>query len=144
MTQTQAQISTFNWSLPLPPLIAFRNAKTSRDHLVRSKLKTTCEKPRVTICGRKKCEIYHILHQGDTFESSNTGKQYKIKFSFNCISRNVVYVLARKISEKQLVGSILTKFRSRFNQCKSNINIYEKGKRAWYYDSDYCLTIYVL
>ena len=61
--------------LSLPPLIAFRNAKTSRDHLVRSKLKTTCEKPRVTICGRKKYEICHILHQGDTFESSNTGKQ---------------------------------------------------------------------
>ena len=61
--------------LPSPPRLAFRNAKTLKDHLVRSKLKITYEKPGVTICGRKNCEICHILHQGDIFESSNTGKQ---------------------------------------------------------------------
>ena len=87
--------------LPSPPRLAFRNANTWKDHLVRSKLKTTFEKPRVTICGRKNCEICHILHQEDTFESSNTGKQYKINFLFNCISRNVVYLLTCKICEKQ-------------------------------------------
>ena len=53
--------------LPSPPELAFRNGKTLKDHLVRSKLKTTYEKPGVTICGRKNCEICHILHQGDTF-----------------------------------------------------------------------------
>ena len=49
--------------------LAFRNAKTLKDHLVRSKLRTTYEKPGVTICGKKNCEICHILHQGETFES---------------------------------------------------------------------------
>ena len=39
--------------LPSPPRLAFCNAKTLKDHLVRSKLKTTYEKPGVTICGRK-------------------------------------------------------------------------------------------
>ena len=53
--------------LPSPPRLVFRNVKTLKDHLVRSKLKTTYEKPGVTICGRKNCEICHILHQGDTF-----------------------------------------------------------------------------
>ena len=52
--------------LPSPPRLAFRNAKTLKDHVVRSKLKITYEKPGVTICGRKNCEICHILHQGDT------------------------------------------------------------------------------
>ena len=144
-----------------------------------------------------------IFYQGDTFECSNTGKQYKINFSFNCNSRNVVYLLTCKICEKQYVGSTVTKFRSRFNQYKSNINLYGKGQRGfikepliehfffqinimvhikiwkcrllitatqitqnvekisgfiiwilfiheglirenWYYDSDYCLMIYVL
>ena len=61
--------------LPSPPRLAFRNAKNFKDHLIRSKLKTTYEKPGVTVCGRKNCEICHILHQGDTFESSNIGKQ---------------------------------------------------------------------
>ena len=71
--------------LPSPPRLVFRNAKTLKDHLVRSKRKTTYEKPGVTICGRKNCEICHILHQGDTFESSNTGKQYKITFRLTVI-----------------------------------------------------------
>ena len=81
--------------------------------------------------GRKNCEICHILHQGDTFESSSTGKQYKINFSFNCNSRNVVYLLTCKICEKQYVGSTVTKFRSRFNQYKSNINLYGKGQSGF-------------
>ena len=47
--------------LPSPPQLAFRNAKTSKDHFVGSKLKTTYEKPGVTICGKRICEICHIL-----------------------------------------------------------------------------------
>ena len=54
------------------------NAKTLKDHLVRPKLKATYEKPGVTICGRKNYEICQKLHQGDTFESFNTGKQDNI------------------------------------------------------------------
>ena len=117
--------------LPSPPRLDFRNAKTLKDHLARSKLKTTYQKPGVTICGRKNCAICHILHQGDTFESSNTGKQYKINFSFNCNSRNVIYLLTCKICEKQYVGSTVTTFRSRFNQYKSNTNLYGKGQRGF-------------
>ena len=117
--------------LPSPPQLAFRNAKTLKDHLVRSKLKTTYEKPGVTIWGRKSCEICHILHQGDTFKSLNTGTQYNINFSFNCNSRNVVYLLTCKICEKRYVGCTITKFRSRFNQYKSNINLYGKGQRGF-------------
>ena len=117
--------------LPSPPRLDSRNAKTLKDHLARSKLKTTYQKPGATICGRKNCTICHILHQGDTFESSNTGKQYKINFSFNCNSRNVVYLLTCKICEKQYVGSTVTKFRSRFNQYKSNMNLCGKGQRGF-------------
>ena len=90
--------------LPSLPRFAFRNAKTLKVHLVSSKLKTTNEKPGVTIHKRKNCEICQILHQGDTFESSNTGKQYKVNFSFNCNSRNVVYLLTCKICENHYVG----------------------------------------
>ena len=72
--------------LPSPLRLVFRNGKTLKDHLVRSKLKTTYEKPGVTICGRENCDICHILHQGDTVESSNTGKQYKITFRLTVIA----------------------------------------------------------
>ena len=106
---------------PSPPRLAFCNAKTLKDHPIRSKLKTTYEKPGVTICGRKNCEIWHILHEEDIFESSKTGKQYKINFSFNCNSRNVVYLLTCQTCEKQYDSSTVTKFKSRFNQYKSNV-----------------------
>ena len=52
-------------------------------------------------------------------------------FSFNCNGRNVVYLLTCKIWEKQYVGSTVTKFRCRFNQYKSNINLYGKGQRGF-------------
>ena len=79
----------------------------------------------------ERTEIWHILHQGDTSESSNTGKQYKINFSFNCNSINVVYLLTCKTCEKQYVGSTVSKFRSRFNQYKSNINLHGEGQRGF-------------
>ena len=83
--------------LPSPPRLAFRNAKTLRDYLVRAQLKTAH-----TIYGRKICKIYHTLYQIDKFESSNTCKQSNINISFNYNSRNVVYMLTLK---KHYVGS---------------------------------------
>ena len=102
--------------LPLPRL-APRNAKTLKDHLFSSKLKTSYDKHEVTICGRKNCEIYcHTLHQGDVFESPITRKPYKVNFSFNSNSRNVVFLLTCKNSEKHYFGSTIAKFKSSFNQ----------------------------
>ena len=95
-------------------------------------MKTNYEKPTVTICGRKNCEICYILHQGDTFESLNIGQQCKIiNFSFNCNSGNVVYLLRYKTCENKYVHSTVSKFRSRFNQYKSSINLYGKGERGF-------------
>lgn len=83
--------------LPSAPRLAFCNAKTLRDYLVRAQLKTAH-----TIYWRKICKIYHTLRQVDKFESSNTCKQFNINISFNYNSRNVVYMLTLK---KQYVGS---------------------------------------
>ena len=66
--------------LPSSPWLAFHNAKTLKDHLVRSKLNTTYEKHGVTICRGKNFEICHIFHERDTIESLNTGKKYKINY----------------------------------------------------------------
>ena len=71
------------------------------------------------------------MHQRDTSESWDTGKQYKMNLSFNCNSRNVVYLLKCKICEKRYVVSTVTKFRSRFNQYKSNKNLSGKGQRGF-------------
>ena len=61
-----------------PPRVAFRNPKTLRDCLVRSKLKVDKEEPGVYKCGHSNCEICNVLKLGDEFQSTSTGKKYKI------------------------------------------------------------------
>ena len=46
-------------------------------------------------------------------------------------SRNVVSLLTCKIYENQYVGSTVTKFSSRLNQCRSNIKLYGKVQRGF-------------
>ena len=117
--------------LTSPPRVAFRNAKTLKDRLVRSKLKTKPNKePGVFACGRSNCEICDVLLLGKEFKSSVTKKEYKINFNFNCNSENVIYLLTCKVCNIQYVGTTITRFRDRFNQYKSNINLYSQGRRG--------------
>ena len=117
--------------LPKPPRVAFRNPKTLKDKLVRSKLKipTECNIKGFSKCNKKNCEICDIVVAGDEFRSSYNGKTFKINFPFDCNSQNVIYLLTCKHCLKQYVGSTITKFRQRFNQYKSNFNIYQQGRR---------------
>ena len=52
----------------------------------------------------------------DTFTSHITDKEYKINFSFNCDSSNVVYLMECKVCGVQYVGSTCTPFRLRFKR----------------------------
>ena len=117
--------------LTSPPRVAFRNAKTLKDRLVRSKLKSCNEIESGTFkCGSKRCEVCNVLTLGDEFESHVTKKKYKINFNFNCNSINVIYLLSCKVCGLQYVGTTTTRFRERFNQYKSNINLYRQGRRG--------------
>ena len=55
------------------------------------------------------------LTVSDSFHSHATNKEYKINFSFNCDSSNVVYLLDCVVCGFQYVGSTSTLFRLRFN-----------------------------
>ena len=119
-------------ALPSPPRVAFRNAKTIRDKLVRSKSKEFIYKGAgINICGHSNCDICKILESEDQFETTVTKKKYRIDFPFDCNSSCVVYLLTCKTCLKQYVGSTLTMFRLRFNQCKSNIKLYEERRRGF-------------
>ena len=119
-------------ALPSPPRVAFRNAKTIRDKLVRSKLKEFIYKDTgINICGHSDCDICKILESGDQFESTGAKKKYRIDFRFDCNSCCVVYLLTCKLCRKQYVRSTVTKFRLRFNQCKSNIKLTVQGREKW-------------
>lgn len=81
-----------NAVLPTPPRIAFRNPKTLKDMLVRSKLKTETSLLQLGTmrCNSSCCEICPQLILGDSFTSTLTGKSYKINFPLECSSTNVI------------------------------------------------------
>ena len=118
--------------LPKPPRVAFCNPKFLRDKLVRSKLKSENEKKRGNFprC-RKYCDICNILYPSDKFRSTVKGEENKMNFHFNCNSVCAIYLLTCKVCGKQYTESTVTKFRSRFNQYKSNIKLYGEGRRGF-------------
>ena len=52
-----------------------------------------------------------------------------MNFHFYCNSICVVYLLTCRICEKQYTGSTITKFKERFNEYKSNLELYGERRR---------------
>ena len=119
--------------LPKAPRIAFRNPKTLRHKLVRSKLKSTVDAERGNFpCGRGNYEICNILKSGKLLKSTVAGEIYKKNFHFDCNGLCVVYLITCKVCKNQYTGSTVTKFGARFNQYKSNLKMYGEGKRGFF------------
>ena len=117
--------------LPWPPGgVAFRNPKTFRDKLVRSKIRENDEDERGNFpCGHSNCEACKILEPGKEFKSTVIGEVFKMNFHFDCNIICVVYLLTCRICKKQYTGSAITRFREQFNQHKSNLKLYGEGQR---------------
>ena len=60
------------------------------------------------------------MSDSDSFHSHVTKKEYKINFSFNCDSSNVVYLFDCVTCCFQYVGSTSTPFRLRYNKYKAS------------------------
>ena len=119
--------------LSKPQSVAFRNPKTLRDKLVRSKLKLSDVAERGNFqYGRGNCEIYNILKPGKEFKSTVTGEIYKMNFHFDCNSLCAVYLITCKLCKKQYTGSTITKLRARFNEYKSNLKLYGEDRRGFF------------
>ena len=73
---------------------------------------------------------YFVSYCGSKFKSFVTQKSYKINFRFDCNSSDVSYLISCKICGRQYTGTTVTRFRERFNQCKSNVNLYSEGVRG--------------
>ena len=124
--------SLLNSVLPKPPWVAFHNPKSLWDKLVCSKLNSEDKKEQGNFpCCRKNCDICNILYPSNQFRRAVTREEYKMNFQFNCNSDCVVYLLTCKVCAKQYTGSTINKFRSRFNQYKSNIKLYGEGRRGF-------------
>ncbi len=112
------------------PMVSFRRAKTIKDVLVRSKLKTeefqqgSCNK-----CHRSNCLVDNFLDESNTFTNAKGDRIFNIrKGHLYCNSRFVVYKIRCRTCGLQYVGSTITKFRERFNNYKAQFKKYAKRK----------------
>ena len=113
------------------PRVAFRDTKSLKDCLVRSKLKleSSIATGNLKRCS-KRCKICKILVPGDEYKSFMTKKKYKINFWFvyNCI--DVIYLISCTVCGSQYTGTTVARFRERFNHYKSNVNLYSQRVRG--------------
>ena len=101
--------------------------KKLRDKSVKSKIRQNDEEEKRNFpCGHSNCEICKILEPGKEFKSTVTGEVFKMNFHFDCNNICVVYLLTCRIYKKQYTGS---RFRGQFNQYKSNLKLYDEGRR---------------
>ena len=108
---------------PEPPLIAFRRCKNLKDILVRARLSSEgnggTDKKGCSRCGKSRCQVCHVMSNSEHFHSNVDSRKYRINYSFNCDSSNVVYLLECTVCGVQYVGSTSTPFRLRFNNYKA-------------------------
>ena len=108
---------------PEQPFIAFRRCTNVKDTLVRSKLYNVdngvCDSKGGSPCRKSICQVCKVMCSATTFISQVTNKEYRIDFSFNCDSSNMVYMMECSVCGLQDVGSTCTSFRVSFNNNKS-------------------------
>ena len=82
---------------PEPPLIAFRRCKNLKDILVRARLSNEGnggnDKKGCSRCGKSRCQVCNVMSNSEHFHSNIDSREYRINYSFNCDSSNVVYLL---------------------------------------------------
>ena len=80
---------------PELPLIAFRRCKNLKDILVRARLSNKgnggTDKKGCSRCGKSRCQVCNVMSNSEHFHSNIDSREYRINYSFNCDSSNVVY-----------------------------------------------------
>ena len=108
---------------PEIPLIAFRRCKNLKDILVRARLSSEGnggnDKKGCSHCGKSRCQVCNVMSNSKHFHSNIDSRKYRINYSFNCDSSNVVHLLECTVCGVQYVGSTCTPFRLRFNNYKA-------------------------
>ena len=94
---------------PEPPLIAFRRCKNLKDMLDRARLSNEgnrgTNKKGCSRCGKSRCQVCNVMSNSEHFHSNIDSREYRINYSFNCDSSNVVYLLECTVCGVQYVGS---------------------------------------
>lgn len=101
--------------------------QSSIDHYFRSSNPSTCSRSsivRISGCGSANCKCCRMIATKAGFQSSVTGRYYKNNFgdsSFNCNTKDVVYLITCAHCNVQYVGETKQVVRGRMNQHRSGV-----------------------
>ena len=110
-------------ALPVPPLVVYRRPPNLRSILVRAALKKSSEKYKGNNrCGQPRCKTCAHIKTGVTFRSSTTNKEFRVKATADCRTKNVVYLIECAKCSIQYVGETENALRVRLTGHRSDIS----------------------
>ena len=84
--------------LSTPTKVAFRNDKSLKDKLVRSKFKNRNRRdPGIYKCASNLCQTCNIISLENEFTDRHRSRIYKINFDFDCNSQCGIYLITCKV-----------------------------------------------
>ena len=101
-------------------LVSYRSARKVKDYIVRSKLYAIEREVGSYRYGNSGCQVCTSVQVTDTFSSFVTKSSYKINHNFNCNNKCLIYLLSCKTCGEQYTGKTVGKFRSRWNNYKTD------------------------
>ena len=118
-------------------MVAYRRPPNLKDCLVRSKVKRENNNAKsMRKCGKSRCQICKFVDVSCTFDGED--RTFVNNISYDCDSAGVIYLILCRTCGKIYVGSTITSFRKRFNNHKSSMNRYSKGRRGIAGERLYC------
>lgn len=106
------------------PILAFRRPKNLRDYLVRSSFADRTHHFSQT-CDRRRCSNCKNIIKADVFTSNSTQESFKMRYSTDCTSQNVIYLIECKRCKMQYIGQTNQQVSKRMNSHRFDINTYD-------------------
>ena len=91
------------------PILAFKRPRNLRDFLVLSSFNDTVSHLSQS-CNRRRCSHCKNIVKSDVFTSSCTQNSFNLRYSTDCTSQNVIYLIECKRCNMQYVGQLINKF----------------------------------
>ena len=106
------------------PILAFKRPRNLRDFLVHSSFNDTLSHFSQS-CNRRRCSHCKNIVKSDVFTSSRTQNSFNLRFSTDCTSQNVIYLIECKRCNMQYVGQTNQQVSKRMNSHRFDINNFD-------------------
>ena len=106
------------------PILAFKRPRNLRDFLVHSSFHDAASHFSQS-CDRRRCSHCKNYIKTDVFTSSRTQNSFNLRFSTDCTSQNVIYLIECKRCKMQYVGQTNQQVSKRMNSHRFDIKNYD-------------------